>query len=453
MRDGRSFDFSVILRKFVVGRALNCAMEKLMQYIWEYRLWNPSSMTTNDGRRVRIIDSGLRNTDAGPDFFNAKIEIDGYVWAGNVEIHYRASDWKRHGHDRDRAYDSVVLHVVDKDDAPVYRSNGERIPQMVMKCSPRFSERYAELVDSKVELPCKAVIQAMDGLEMAEWVQSLAFERLQEKGRRVKELLERYHGSWEDACYVTLARNIGFGTNNDAFERLAKSLPLTLLHKHADSLLQLEALFFGQAGLLDGPSGNGDKYYEQLQREYNYLRTKFMLRRPEGLVWKSFRMRPQNFPWRRVALLAHYVHNGFRLFADILEAKGDEERLRSLFSVQLTGYWSRHYSFSHESPEQTAAIGKGSADIVLINTVATLYYVYGEVTDNYEMAQCAVDLLEKLPPERNRITALFASAGVKIDSALVSQAVIQLYNAYCLQRKCLYCRTGHRLLSAAARAD
>ena len=207
-----------------------------MQYIWEYRLWNPSSMTTNDGRRVRIIDPGLRNTDAGPDFFNAKIEIDGYVWAGNVEIHYRASDWKRHGHDRDRAYDSVVLHVVDKDDAPVYRSNGERIPQMVMKCSPRFSERYAELVNSKVELPCKAVIQAMEGLEMAEWVQSLAFERLQEKGRRVKDLLERYHGSWEDVCYVTLARNIGFGTNNDAFERLAKSLPLTLLHKHAEPL-------------------------------------------------------------------------------------------------------------------------------------------------------------------------------------------------------------------------
>lgn len=321
--------------------------------MWEHRLWGARELATNDGRRVRVIDPGRRNTDAGPDFFNAKVEIDGCLWAGNVEIHYRASDWHRHGHDDDPAYDTVVLHVVAKDDAPVVRANGERIPQMVMECTAEIADRYAALVNSTVELPCRQVIREMTSLDMAEWVQSLIFERLADKSRRVKGLLDRFHGSWEDTCYVTLARTIGFGTNSDAFELLAKSLPLNLLHKHADSLLQLEALFFGQAGLLDRPAT--DRYQEQLQREYAFLSTKFSLRRPEGLVWKSFRMRPQNFPWRRIALLAHFVHDGFRLMADLLEAKGDEQRLRDLFSVTLTGYWSNHYTFGRESQETQAA--------------------------------------------------------------------------------------------------
>ena len=184
-------------------------MEKLMQYVWEHRLWNPAGMATNDGKKIRVIDPGLRNDDAGPDFFNAKIEIDGYVWAGNVEIHYRASDWKRHGHDKDTAYDSVILHVVDKDDAPVFRSNGERIPQMVMQCSPHFTERYAALVDGKTELPCKKVIAELSPLESAEWIEAMAFERLQAKSERISQLLKLYNGNWEAACYVTFALGSG----------------------------------------------------------------------------------------------------------------------------------------------------------------------------------------------------------------------------------------------------
>lgn len=420
-------------------------MEMLMQYMWEHRLWGTRPLATNDGRPVRVIDPGRRNTDAGPDFFNAKVEIGGCLWAGNVEIHYRASDWHRHGHDDDRAYDSVVLHVVAKDDAAVTRANGERIPQMVMECTADIADRYASLVNAKVELPCKAVIASMNGLETAEWIQSLVFERLSDKSRRVKALLERYHGSWEDTCYVTLARTIGFGTNSDAFELLAKSLPLNLLHKHSDSLLQLEALFFGQAGLLDGAAT--DRYQEQLQREYSFLATKFSLRRPEGLAWKAFRMRPQNFPWRRIALLAHYVHGGFRLMADLLATHGDEKQLRELFSVALTGYWSNHYTFGHESGDTQTALGRGSIDIVLINTVAPLYYAYSEFADDYEWAERAISLLEALKPESNHITTMFARAGMKIDNALASQATIQLRNAYCLPRKCLFCQAGHKMLS------
>lgn len=425
-------------------------MEKLMQYIWEYRLWNPAEIQTNDGRKVRIIDPGRRNDDAGPDFFNAKIEIDGFMWAGNVEIHYRASDWKRHGHDKDKSYDSVILHVVDKDDAPVYRTNGERIPQIVMHCSPKFNEKYSDLVNAKVEIPCKTQIAQLTGLERAEWLESMAFERLRDKSSRIKSILDINRGDWEEACYITFARTLGFGINNDAFELLAKSLPLNLLHKHSDSMLQLEAFFFGQAGMLNEPSYAGDHYYDQLCREYNFLKNKFSLRQPEGMVWKTLRMRPQNFPCRRIAALAHYVFNGFRLMADILDAKGDYDKLVELFKINLSGYWDTHYSFSHESPRGTNALGPKSIDILLINVVAPLYYLYGETTDNYDMVEYATSLLELLKPERNRCTILFTNAGLKVENALDSQAVVQIYKQYCQQRKCLYCHVGHKLLSVAA---
>lgn len=424
------------------------SMEMLMQYIWEYRLWNPSTLSTNDGRRVRIIDPGRRNRDAGPDFFNAKIDIDGTTWVGNVEIHYRASDWHRHGHDRDKAYDSVILHVVDKDDAPVYRSDGQLIPQMVMHCSPHFNERYAQLVGAPAELPCKAQIRALDSVGVAEWVQAMSLERLIAKGRRVEALYEAFRGNWEQICFVTFARNLGFGTNSDAFELLAKSVPLQLMHKHSDSLFQLEALLFGQSGLLDGPNPGGDAYFDQLAREYAFLRTKYSLRRADGMVWKSFRMRPQNFPWRRIALLAHYVEGGFRLMGELLEADS-EEALRRLFTVSLSGYWSTHYNFSHPTAECGAAISKSMIDVILINTVAPLYYVYGTKTGNYELVQRAIDLLEGLRPESNRVVNLFVAAGMKVDSALASQAVLQIYNEYCLQRKCLFCRIGRKILRAA----
>lgn len=419
-----------------------------MQYIWEHRLWGDTTLTTNDGRTIRVIDQGVRNTDAGPDFFNAKIEIDGCMWAGNVEIHYRASDWFRHHHDTDAAYDSVILHVVDKDDAPVTRPDGQPIPQVVMPCTADVYDRYSALVSAHTELPCAAAIASLTPLETAEWIQTLAFERLADKSNRIHALLEQCHGSWEDVCYVTFARTLGFGTNSDPFERLAKSLPLRMLQKHADSQLQLEALFFGQAGLL--ATAETDFYTQRLRAEYAFLATKFSLRQPADMGWKALRMRPQNFPWRRVALLASYVKDGFRLMTDILEAEGDIDRLRSLFTVSLTGYWANHYTFGRTAPVAGNALSRGSVNIVLINTVAPLYYAYASATDCYDWAERAVSLLEKLRAEQNHITEMFTRASLKVDNALTSQAVVQLRNAYCLQRKCLYCVVGHKMLSQRA---
>lgn len=427
-------------------------MEKLMQYVWKHRLWRSEDMVTNTGKKVRVVDPGLLNTDAGPDFFNAKIEIDGHMWVGNVEMHYRATDWKRHHHDSDKAYDSVILHVVAKDDAPVRRTNGELIPQLVLEVSPQFNADYASLVGATIEVPCATKIKQVPHLTIVEWVEGLAFERLHGKVERIHQLLDSFNGSWEDVCYVTLARNFGFGINNDAFERLARRTPLRLLGKHSDSVLQIEALLFGQAGMLDAQKPGMDSYYNQLCTEYAFLSNKFQLTPMEKESWKLFRIRPQNFPYRRIAMLAQFIEGGFRMMNRILEAEGEKE-MRALFEVELSGYWIKHYTFGKPNERATATLSRSSIDIILINTVAPLLYAYGELTGNYEMTDKTIKLLEDLRAESNSIVSHFVAYGIDCPDALTSQALVQLKREYCDARKCIYCKIGHHLLSKAARGE
>ncbi len=427
-------------------------MEKLMQYVWKHRLWRSEDMVTNTGKKVRVVDPGLLNTDAGPDFFNAKIEIDGHMWVGNVEMHYRATDWKRHRHDSDKAYDSVILHVVAKDDAPVRRTNGELIPQLVLEVSPQFNADYASLVGATIEVPCATKIKQVPHLTIVEWVEGLAFERLHGKVERIHQLLDSFNGSWEDVCYVTLARNFGFGINNDAFERLARRTPLRLLGKHSDSVLQIEALLFGQAGMLDAQKPGMDSYYNQLCTEYAFLSNKFQLTPMEKESWKLFRIRPQNFPYRRIAMLAQFIEGGFRMMNRILEAEGEKE-MRALFEVELSGYWTKHYTFGKPNERATATLSRSSIDIILINTVAPLLYAYGELTGNYEMTDKSIKLLEDLRAENNSIVSHFVAYGIDCPDALTSQALVQLKREYCDARKCIYCKIGHHLLSKAARGE
>ena len=427
-------------------------MEKLMQYVWKHRLWRSEDMVTNPGKKVRVVDPGLLNTDAGPDFFNAKIEIDGHMWVGNVEMHYRATDWKRHHHDSDKAYDSVILHVVAKDDAPVRRTNGELIPQLVLEVSPQFNADYASLVGATIEVPCATKIKQVPHLTIVEWVEGLAFERLHGKVERIHQLLNSFNGSWEDVCYVTLARNFGFGINNDAFERLARRTPLRLLGKHSDSVLQIEALLFGQAGMLDAQKPGMDSYYNQLCTEYAFLSNKFQLTPLEKESWKLFRIRPQKFPYRRIAMLAQFIEGGFRMMNRILETEGEKE-MRALFEMELSGYWTKHYTFGKPNERATATLSRSSIDIILINTVAPLLYAYGELTGNYEMTDKAIKLLEDLRAENNSIVSHFVAYGIDCPDALTSQALVQLKREYCDARKCIYCKIGHHLLSKAARGE
>lgn len=419
-----------------------------MQYVWQFRLWPTADMVTVDGERIEVLDPGLLNTNAGPDFFNAKVMIGSQLWIGNVEIHLRASDWMRHGHDADPAYDSVVLHVVENDDAPVHRSNGQKIPQMVMTCAADFSERYHRMVNNPArELPCAPELGAVPQLCVSDWITALAYERMQAKADRVLDLLGRFNGSWTHAIYATTARALGFGVNAEPFELLALTTPLKDLLRHSDSALALEAMLFGQAGMLKPGAAEG--YEAQLAEEYRFLAAKYGLSPSPNIMWKMARMRPQNSPHRRIAALAAMVRGGFTIGSRLLAVESEAEA-RSLFDITLSGFWARHFNFA-SAGAGARAFSQGSISVLIINVAVPVLYAYGSFVNDPRRQELAVDLLQSLKPERNSITDVFERAGLKIADAFASQACIQLRKEYCLPRKCLYCRIGHKLLSAKAK--
>lgn len=435
-------------------------MEELMQYVWRFRLWPPREMSTVDGRRIDVIDPGTLNRDAGPDFFNAKVSIGGQMWVGNIEMHIRASDWMRHGHDGDSAYDSVVLHVVEKDDMPVHRTNGELIPQMVMRCARDFSEKYNRLVNDPVlELPCSRHLHKLPPLYVTDWITALGHERLFTKSDRVLDLVKHLCGNWAEAIYITLARSLGFGINSEPFELLARTTPLKILLRHSDSTESIEAILFGQAGLLGSPA---DDYSKHLASEYAFFSAKYGLRPSSNISWKMARLRPSNFPHRRIAALAHLIGRGFPM-SELLTQQCSPSEMRSLLSVTFRGYWSTHYAFGCEAeplrkenedcarknlPQlQPRAFGYQSIALIIINTIVPVAYAYGEYTGDTTRQEMAKEMLQQLKPENNSIVDIFRRAGLEADCAFASQALIQLRKEYCVPRKCLFCRIGHKILS------
>lgn len=428
-------------------------MERLMQYVWQHKLWIPSEMKTVDGQRISVIDPGLLNTDAGPDFFNAKIMIGDRLWAGNVEIHVRASDWLRHGHDSDRAYDTVVLHVVAKDDIRIPRPSGGEIPQLVMPCARDFRERYDAMVNNPSDaLACGAEIASLPQIYLTDWFTALAYERVQQKAAHIAAMQKQYGWNWLESVYVVFARALGFGVNSEPFERLAVSTPLYTMLKHRDSLVSVEAVLFGQAGFLDGLPEDvvSDPYVARLIQDYDFYKAKFGLRKPVGLGWKMSRMRPQNFPHRRIATLASAVADGFTVGSSIFGVESREEA-EALFRMNLTGYWARRYNFGSAPERGVRALSESSVSVLVINVVVPLLYAYGCANGDESMMQRAFDILRDIEPERNSVVGRFKTAGIECGDAMTSQALIQLRRNYCDSRKCMYCRIGHRLLALKVR--
>lgn len=423
-------------------------MEALMQYVWQFRLWPSEYMVTTDGRRVHVIDPGLHNHDAGPDFFNAKVVIDGQQWVGNVEIHVRASDWVRHGHDNDRAYDTVVLHVVEYDDMAIHRPDGQLIPQLVMKCAEDFAVKYNNMVNNTFrELPCGNEIATLPQLYITDWLSALAFERLYAKAERIHSILQANRSNWAETIYITLARALGFGINSQPFELLAKSMPLKRLLQHTDNPKQIEAMLFGQAGFLDSLPESRDSYTDTLSAEYAFLRAKYGLERSPNIVWKMARMRPQNSPHRRIAALASIVADGFTISNRMIETQSEADA-RALFDIKLSGYWTSHYNFASDSVSASIkALSQSSINVLLINVVIPVIFAYGMYTGDERRQHFAVDFMQTLKPESNHIIDVFTAAGITVYDAFTSQALIQLKREYCDSRKCLYCRIGHKLLS------
>ncbi len=418
-------------------------MEELLHYVWKHRIYPLGALYTSEGKPVEIIDAGLQNTHAGPDFFNAKIRIDGTVWAGNVEIHRRSSDWNRHGHQLDPAYESVVLHVASDIDTGVYDLKGRVIPQLCIPYPSHLEERYEELRREERYPPCHSLIPSLSGLSVHEWMASLLYERMEQKSRQVMERVEACGMNWEDAFAVTLARNFGFGLNGDVFERWGKSIPLRALDKHRDSLFQIEALFFGQAGLLEKEMP--DDYYRRLQKEYLYLAHKFGLRHMEPAEWRFLRTRPGNFPHVRIAQLAWLFYRENALLSRLLEAP-DAGAVREILSARTSGYWETHYMFGGLSARRARSLSAATQDLLVINTVCPFLFAYGRHRGDEEMPRRALAFLDTLRPENNRIVRRWLQCGLRAGNAGESQALIQLKKMYCDARKCLYCRIGYEYL-------
>lgn len=418
-------------------------MEQLLHYTWKFKFFPLKELTTTTGNLLEVIDCGLANPHAGPDFFNAKIKLDGVLWVGNVEIHQASSDWFKHGHHTNPVYDSVILHIATNIDADIYRSNGECIPQLQLECPSFVKENYQELLSSYRYPPCYRIIPSLPTFMVHSWMSALQVERFQQKAEQVAERLKFCNNHWEDAFFITLARNFGFGVNSDAFEMLAKHLPLRAVDKHRDNLFQVEALFFGQAGLL--AEEQGDDYYLKLQKEYLYLAHKFGLKPMDTLLWRFLRLRPDNFPHIRIAQLACLYHRSYGLFSQLMEKETVKE-IRDLLKGGTSEYWATHHLFGETSPARPKSLSNSSIDLLIINTVVTFLYAYGTHRGNEQLCNRATDFLENLKSENNYITRMWRQCGIKASHAGDSQALIQLKKEYCDKKKCLYCRIGYEYL-------
>ena len=419
-------------------------MEQLLHYCWKHKIFPLGELHTTDGHLVEVIDPGLHNRHAGPDFFNAKVKVNGTLWVGNVEIHQKASDWYLHGHHHDPAYDNVVLHVAAVIDRDVLTSAGRCLPQLQLEVPSYVRDNYAELSHNDCRPPCRHVIGELSTFLIHNWMTSLTLERFEERTRQIMLRREALDKNWEDTLFVTLARNFGFGINGDAFEQWAQSIPMSAVGKHRDSLFQIEAIFFGQAGLLE--NDHEDNYYQQLQKEYRYLRQKFTLTPIDPKVWKFLRLRPQNFPYIRIAQLAMLYYEQRLNLSRLLNTQNLDE-VSALLLTHVSDYWRTHYTFDTQPTKPVEkTLSPSSIQLVIINSVAPMLFAYGKYKSDHSLCDRAFSLWEQLKPENNTIIRDWASAGISCENAADSQALIQLHRNYCQRRDCLRCKFGYEYL-------
>ena len=396
-------------------------MERLLHYTWRHKLLPLGKLTTTDGRMVEVIDPGLyNNSDAGPDFFNAKVKVNGILWVGNVEIHIKASDWYRHHHDTDSAYDSVILHVVQQADMEVKTSQGKTLTTLELPVAEELKQDYEGLIHSDKYPPCYKIMPKLPSLKVHSWLSSLQVERLQQKTSAIVERVQKTKGSWEAAYFVTLSRNFGFSINGDAFETWATMMPMNALSHHRDNLFQIESIFIGMASLLD----KVDPKYSQ---EFAYLQKKFGLSPMDATLWRYLRTRPQNFPHVRIMQLAQMYHEQRTSLSQLLNCKTAKD-ISTLYNI------------------------KGAKlDLLIINTVVPTVFAYGRYHAKEEYEDRAFDLLEAIKVEDNNIVRMWQECGLDARSAGDSQALIQLKKEYCDKKNCLRCRFGYEFLSGEYR--
>ena len=406
-------------------------MEKLLHYVWKHRILPLKSLLTIDGREVEIIDPGMHNTNQGPDFFNAKLKIGGTLWAGNVELHLKSSDWFRHGHDSDPSYNNTILHVAQTIDCEITTQERTHPPQLQLDIPTHLYQSYQELCQTDDYPRCHKIIPSIPPMKAHMWMDALLAERMKERAQKVQDRVNLLNGDWEQATFVTLCRNFGFGLNGDTFERWAMQIPLQGIAKHRDNLFQIEAVFLGLAGLTDEAAQvKGNEMAEKWKREFTFLSQKFQMPEPmKASDWKLLRSRPQNFPHVRILQIAELYHSGKAQMSALTEAK-DLKEMHRILGVGGT------------SPK--------SRNLIIINTIVPLLYAYGMHRSDDRLIQKAIALLEELPAEDNYILRQWKACGLNVGTAADSQALIQLKREYCDRKDCLRCRFAYEFLKSVS---
>ena len=417
--------------------------EALLQFIWQYSLYRPSALQTVDGEPITVIHCGKLNRDAGPDFSEAKAKVGNTTLVGNIELHVKSSDWLKHGHQHDAAYKNLILHVVYENDVPSVAQNTpvlelkQHIPQDVIL-------RYSGLMQAPQKLPCAGQHEKVKSITKEAWLSRLLAERWEQKLGDWNVLLENSAEDWRNLLYWRTAANFGFKTNAAPFLMLAQSLPLNIPTKHKDNLMQIEALLFGQAGMLEDDFT--DDYPRELQREYDYLRKKYKLKPIAGHLWKFLRMRPANFPTLRIAQFAALIHKSLHLFSQLIETHSVKE-ISPLLDVTASSYWDTHFQFdSAQEQKSPKSLGKSSVLNIIINTIAPIQFLYAAKQGTHKLQESALQLLESVPAEKNNITRLWEENGWQSENAAQSQALLQLYNNYCSAKRCLECTIGLNII-------
>lgn len=418
--------------------------ESFLHYLWLYQLFDKENICTVSGERLAIVHQGTINEDAGPDFFNAKIKIGDTLWVGNIEIHQKSSDWKKHQHHKDNAYDSTILHVVAENDVDVFRKNNTIIPAFILPIDERYINNYYKLTNNIVFPACKPYLKQIKEFAINSQINRATIERLERKTQNINQLLiERKH-DWSSVLYILISKYLGSVTNKEPFEMLAKNLPLKYLSKHKNNLFQIEALLFGTAGFLTNGETE-DKYYLELQKEWQFLSKKFNIKSLPLSIWKFSKLRPFNFPTIRIAQLAVLIHHSSHLFSKLLEAESIDE-IRLLFAIKASEYWDTHYTFKTQSRYRNKVLGTQIISILILNVVVPIVFAYGKHIADNDYKNKAIIWLESLPAEKNKITKKYMEAGFTVANAFYSQGLLTLYENYCKRINCLNCSIGHQII-------
>lgn len=427
--------------------------EDFLHYIWYNRLFYPSGITTISGDEVEIIHPGWPNRNAGPDFFNSRVRIGATMWAGNVEIHLRSSDWIAHNHQTDEAYNNVVLHVVGISDCDsITDSKGRIVPEMVLRYPDTLSQKYDTLIHKSSVIKCFDDVGKLPAIEVTNWLERMLLERMEQRSHHIFRLFDEFNGNWDQVFFVMLSRAMGFGINSDPFEILARSIPINDVMRHSDNLLQIEALLFGQAGFLDNVDGS-ESYPAILKREYNLLKRKYSLV-PMGVSqWKFLRLRPVNFPTIRISQLAAIIHKNTGNFESWVNIDNFKKFIVRL-DVGASGYWRSHFQFGKPvESEVRSHLGVSSRKLLIINALLPFMFAMAHKRGLYENQEQILKLFSDFSVEKNNVINNWRDAGIEAGNAGESQALVYLTQNYCVPGKCLQCRIGHLIINSLKKID